>query len=89
MHEAAESEHRSRRLSRLRGDALIGELIAAYERGPWCQMVAVVGDSANLGSIALHRRFGFELVETLSVGFKFGRWVDNPILQRALRAAGQ
>ena len=50
-------------------------------------MVAIVGDSGNLGSIALHKRFGFELAGTLrSVGFKFGRWVDTPILQRALRA---
>ena len=55
---------------------------------PWRQMVAVVGDSANFGSIALHRRFGFELAGTLrSVGFKFGRSVDTPILQRALGAA--
>jgi L-amino acid N-acyltransferase YncA len=68
------------------GAALLGELIAACERGPWRQMVAVVGDSANSGSIALHRRFGFELAGTLrSVGFKFGRWVDTPILQRGLR----
>lgn len=68
------------------GSALLGELVGACERGQWRQMVAVVGDSANLGSIALHRRFGFELVGTLrSVGFKFGRWVDTPILQRALR----
>ena len=53
-------------------------------------IVAVIGDSANLGSIALHKRFGFELVGTLqSVGFKFGRSVDTPILQRALRASGQ
>jgi L-amino acid N-acyltransferase YncA len=52
-------------------------------------VVAVVGDSANSGSIALHRRFGFELVGTLrSVGFKFGRWVDTPILQRGLGTAG-
>jgi L-amino acid N-acyltransferase YncA len=68
------------------GSALLAELIAACERGPWRQMLAVVGDSANAGSIALHRRFGFELIGTLrSVGFKFGRWVDTPILQRALR----
>jgi L-amino acid N-acyltransferase YncA len=68
------------------GSALLGELIAGCERGPWRQMLAVVGDSANAGSIALHRRFGFELVGTLrSVGFKLGRWVDTPILQRALR----
>ena len=50
-------------------------------------MVAVVGDSGNSGSIALHKRFGFELAGTLrSVGFKFGRWVDTPILQRGLGA---
>jgi phosphinothricin acetyltransferase len=72
------------------GTALLGELIAACERGPWRQMLAVVGDSANTGSIALHRRFGFELMGTLrSVGFKFGRWVDTPVLQRALRADEQ
>ena len=70
------------------GSALLRELIAHCEGGPWRQMLAVVGDSANLGSIALHRRFGFELAGTLrSVGFKFGRWVDTPILQRALGAA--
>jgi L-amino acid N-acyltransferase YncA len=67
------------------GSALLGELIARCERGSWRQMVAVVGDSANSGSIALHRRFGFELVGTLrSVGLKHGQWVDTPILQRGL-----
>jgi phosphinothricin acetyltransferase len=69
------------------GSALLGDLIARCERGPWRQILAVVGDSANAGSIALHRRFGFELVGTLrSVGFKLGRWVDTPVLQRALAA---
>jgi phosphinothricin acetyltransferase len=67
------------------GSALLGEVIARCERGPWRQMVAIVGDSANAGSIALHRRFDFELTGTLkAVGFKFGRWVDTPLLQRAL-----
>jgi L-amino acid N-acyltransferase YncA len=70
------------------GSALLNELIARCESGHWRQMIAVVGDSANSGSIALHRRFGFEVVGTLrSVGFKHGRWVDTPILQRALGAA--
>ncbi len=70
------------------GSALLGELIAACEKGPWRQMVAIVGDSANSASIALHRRFGFQLAGTLrSIGFKHGRWVDTPILQRALGAA--
>jgi L-amino acid N-acyltransferase YncA len=67
------------------GSALLGELITRCERGPWRQMVAIVGDSANSASIALHRRFGFQLAGTLrSIGFKHGRWVDTPILQRAL-----
>ena len=69
------------------GAALLGELITRCEQGPWRQMVAVIGDSGNAASIALHRRFGFEWVGALrSVGFKFGRWVDVPIMQRALGA---
>jgi phosphinothricin acetyltransferase len=67
------------------GTALLGELIARCERGPWRQMLAVIGDSGNAGSIALHRRMGFTLAGTLaSVGFKFGRWVDSVFMQRAL-----
>ena len=67
------------------GSALLGALIERCERGPWRQMLAVVGDSANAGSIRLHLRFGFEPVGVMrSVGFKFGRWVDTPILQRRL-----
>jgi L-amino acid N-acyltransferase YncA len=69
------------------GSALLGALIERCERGPWRQALAVVGDSDNVGSIALHRRFGFELVGVMrSVGFKFGCWVDTPILQRSLGA---
>ena len=69
------------------GTALLRELIARCERGPWRQMLAVIGDSANAGSIALHRRLGFERVALLpSVGYKFGRWVDSVIMQRALGA---
>ena len=67
------------------GGALLSELIARCEAGPWRQMVAIIGDSDNAASIALHRRYGFEPVGTLrSVGFKLGRWVDTPIMQRAL-----
>jgi phosphinothricin acetyltransferase len=67
------------------GMALLGELIARCEAGPWRQMIAIIGDSDNAGSIALHRRLGFAHVGTLrSVGFKFGRWVDSVVMQRAL-----
>ena len=67
------------------GGALLAELVARCEAGPWRWMVAIIGDSGNAASIALHRRHGFEPVGTLrSVGFKLGRWVDTPIMQRVL-----
>lgn len=67
------------------GTALLAELIARCERGQWRQMLAVIGDSANAPSIALHRRLGFTPAGNLcSVGFKHGRWVDSVFMQRAL-----
>lgn len=67
------------------GSRLLAAVIAACEAGPWRQMVAVIGDSANAGSIALHRRHGFTPVGTLAnVGFKHGRWLDTVLMQRAL-----
>jgi L-amino acid N-acyltransferase YncA len=67
------------------GTALLAELIARCERGRWRQMLAVIGDSGNAGSIALHRRLGFAPAGNLvSVGFKLGRWVDSVFMQRAL-----
>ena len=67
------------------GAALLHALVARCEAGPWRQMVAVIGDSANAGSIALHRKAGSTQVGTLSaVGFKHGRWVDTVLMQRAL-----
>jgi L-amino acid N-acyltransferase YncA len=67
------------------GSVLLGELIARCEAGPWRQMLAVIGDSGNAGSIGLHRRLGFAPIGTLrSAGFKFGRWVDTVLMQRPL-----
>ena len=67
------------------GQAALAELIEQCRRGPWRQMVAVIGDSANLPSIRLHQRFGFREVGTLrSVGFKLDRWVDTVLMQREL-----
>ena len=67
------------------GVALLQALIARCERGPWRQMLAVIGHSGNTASIALHRRCGFEPIGTLhAVGFKLGRWVDTVLMQRAL-----
>ncbi|BAN22830.1 GNAT family N-acetyltransferase [Caballeronia insecticola] len=70
------------------GSALLTALIERCERGPWRQMIAVIGNSGNAGSIALHARFGFEHVGVLrDVGFKHGRWVDTVLMQRALGAS--
>ena len=67
------------------GSALLRALVERCESEPWRQMLAIIGDSDNVASIALHRRQGFELVGTLkSVGFKLGRWVDTVLMQRSL-----
>lgn len=67
------------------GRALLEELLKRCAEGPWKQMIAVIGDSANHPSIELHRALGFRMVGTLeSVGFKFGRWVDSVFMQRAI-----
>jgi L-amino acid N-acyltransferase YncA len=68
------------------GSALMRELIARCEAtSRFRQMIAVIGDSANEASVALHRRVGFENVQVLkSVGFKFGAWIDVVVMQRTL-----
>lgn len=51
------------------------------------QMIAVIGDSQNQASITLHRSLGFQHTVCLpSIGYKFGRWLDSVIMQRALGA---
>ena len=67
------------------GRALLTELIARCERGDWRQMIAVIGDSAQVASIGLHASLGFRHIGTLqAVGLKFGRWLDTVLMQRAL-----
>lgn len=67
------------------GKRLLLALIDACERRGLRQMLAVIGDSANTASIELHRACGFAQVGLLpSIGFKFGRWVDSVLMQRAL-----
>ena len=67
------------------GSKLLGQLIARCEALGARQIVAVIGDSANASSIALHRKCGFEHSGTIrAVGFKLGRWVDVVMMQRAL-----
>jgi L-amino acid N-acyltransferase YncA len=67
------------------GRALLDCLIAESAARDFRQMIAVIGDSAQTASIELHRAAGFRHVGTIeSVGFKFGRWLDSVIMQRAL-----
>ena len=67
------------------GGALLARLVAEAEAGGFRQMLAVIGDSANTGSVELHRAAGFRLVGTFdNVGFKFGRWLDSVLMQREL-----
>ena len=69
------------------GRTLLGTLIDACERVDARQLIAVIGDSANVASIAMHTACGFTHSGTLhAVGFKFGRWLDIVLMQRALGA---
>ena len=48
-------------------------------------MVAVIGDSANTGSVGLHTAMGFRHIGILqSTGWKFNRWLDTALMQRGL-----
>ncbi|MCB2108836.1 MAG: N-acetyltransferase [Rhodobacteraceae bacterium] len=67
------------------GNALMTALIRKCETQGYRQMIAVIGDSANAASIALHSRHGFAVIGALrSSGFKFGRWSDAVLMQKPL-----
>ncbi len=65
--------------------ALLTALIEDCRNKPFRQMIAVIGDSANAASIALHRKLGFREVGVLKdVGYKFDEWLDTVLMQRPL-----
>jgi phosphinothricin acetyltransferase len=67
------------------GRLLLEALIAESEKRGFRQMIAVIGDSQQTPSIALHRELGFRLIGAIeNVGFKHGRWLDTVLMQRAL-----
>lgn len=67
------------------GRLLLAELVDRCTAMGMRQMIAVIGDSANVASIGLHRALGFAMIGTLpAIGFKFGRWIDSVLMQRAL-----
>ncbi len=67
------------------GRAVLSAVISACEALGIRQLIAVIGDTENTGSIGLHSSLGFEQTGvSRSVGFKHGRWVDIVHMQRAM-----
>ena len=67
------------------GRALLAEILTRCEALGYRQMIAAIGDSANHGSIGLHRALDFRDAGVYKdVGMKFGRWLDVVLMQRAL-----
>lgn len=71
------------------GELLLRELLRRCEALGYRQMMAVVGDGENRGSIRLHEKLGFERIGTArDTGWKFGRWLDTVYMQKTLGAGG-
>jgi phosphinothricin acetyltransferase len=67
------------------GRLLLTELVSRCEAAGARQMLAVIGDAANLGSVGVHATLGFTHTGVLKAsGWKFGRWLDVVLMQRAL-----
>jgi len=67
------------------GKALLLTLIDACAALGFRQMIAVIGDSNQAASIGVHRACGFTDAGNLrNIGWKFGRWLDTPLMQLAL-----
>ncbi|OIK02113.1 GNAT family N-acetyltransferase [Streptomyces monashensis] len=67
------------------GTALLDAVVTGSARAGMRQMIAVIADTGNDASRALHRRFGFaDAGHLVRVGHKHGRWVDTFLMQREL-----
>jgi L-amino acid N-acyltransferase YncA len=67
------------------GKQLVIKLIELATAAGLRQMIAVIGDSENVGSIGVHSSLGFHMIGTMkSAGIKFGRWLDVVTMQRSL-----
>ena len=67
------------------GRLLLQKLIEVCTAQGYRQMIAVIGDSDQAASIGVHRACGFVDAGNLrNIGWKFGRWLDTPLMQRAL-----
>jgi phosphinothricin acetyltransferase len=67
------------------GKALGARLIEDATARGFRQMLAIIGDAENIGSIGVHASLGFARAGVLrAAGLKFGRWLDVVIMQRKL-----
>lgn len=70
------------------GRTLLAELLAQAQRAGVRKLIAVIGDSANAGSIGVHKAAGFQPVGVLkSCGWKFEKWLDVVMMDKALGEA--
>ncbi len=69
------------------GKSIVAGLLASAQARGYRQMLALIGDSENIGSIGMHMSLGFQRAGTMKAcGVKFGRWLDVVIMQRPLGA---
>ena len=69
------------------GRALLAELLARCEASGIRKVMAIIGDSANAGSVGVHRALGFTQVGIVEAcGWKLGAWRDIVIMQKTLGA---
>ena len=67
------------------GRAMLAELCTRAEQAGLRKMIAVIGDSANAGSIALHQSVGFTPAGLVGAcGWKFDRWLDMVFMEKVL-----
>jgi L-amino acid N-acyltransferase YncA len=67
------------------GKLLLTRLVADAQTCGFRQLIAVIGDSANTASVAIHAAVGFRLIGTFqSIGWKHGRWLDTVLMQRSI-----
>lgn len=78
------------RLGQGLGKAVLAEVIKACEALGLRQMVALIGDSGNAGSVGVHAALGFRQAGVMQgVGFKNGRWLDVVVMQRSLSSGAE
>ena len=67
------------------GKQLLAALAKEAEAAGIRKLIAVIGDSANQGSVRVHEAIGFSPVGVLkSCGWKFGKWLDVVLMEMPL-----